>query len=118
MARHPRPGSALFVAAFALLLVTLWAKGMIPAELLALYAVTSVAAFVAYWLDKSAARAGRSRVPERALHLISLAGGWPGALIAQQTFRHKTIKRSFRVVFWATVSVNLALLLWTLSARP
>ena len=32
----------------------------------------------------------------------------PGALLAQRWLRHKTIKRSFRIQFWATVALNLA----------
>ncbi|WP_157598879.1 DUF1294 domain-containing protein [Rhodanobacter sp. Root561] len=45
-----------------------------------------------YRADKSAAQEGRrrSRTPESHLHLVDLIGGWPGALIAQQQFRHKT----------------------------
>lgn len=34
-------------------------------------------------------------------------GGWPGALIAQHTLRHKSSKREFRSVFWATVALNI-----------
>ncbi len=36
-------------------------------------------------------------------HKFELMGGWPGALIAQQAFRHKTRKVSLQVVFWAIV---------------
>jgi uncharacterized membrane protein YsdA (DUF1294 family) len=39
-------------------------------------------------------------------------GGWPGAWIAQQAFRHKTRKSSFQVTFWACVALNLAALAW------
>ncbi|WP_307720873.1 DUF1294 domain-containing protein [Pseudoduganella lutea] len=39
----------------------------------------SLATFLAYFLDKRAARAGRRRTPERTLLLFGLAGGWPGA---------------------------------------
>lgn len=55
---------------------------------------------------------GYRRVPESHLHLLSLAGGWPGALIAQPVFRHKTIKQPFQGVFWATVVLNMAGLVW------
>ena len=30
-------------------------------------------------------------------------GGWPGAMLAQRTLRHKTQKQSFKVTYWATV---------------
>ena len=37
-----------------------------------------------YALDKSAAKKGGQRTPENTLHLLSLGGGWPGAMYAQQ----------------------------------
>ncbi|MNM87212.1 hypothetical protein D3C81_993870 [compost metagenome] len=39
--------------------------------------------------------------------MIALLGGWPGALLAQGLFHHKTSKRSFQRVFWATVVINI-----------
>ncbi len=77
----------------------------------ALYAVASAACFIAYALDKAAARQGRRRTPERTLLLLGLAGGWPGGLAAQRLLRHKSSKTSFLVKFWLTVIVNLALLI-------
>ena len=47
---------------------------------------------------------------EQTLLTLSLLCGWPGALVAQQVFRHKTRKRSFRRVFWGTVTLNVLLL--------
>ncbi|WP_153605141.1 DUF1294 domain-containing protein, partial [Pseudomonas aeruginosa] len=40
------------------------------------------------------------------LHLFELLGGWPGALVAQQVFRHKTRKLSFQLVFWGIVLLH------------
>lgn len=57
--------------------------------------------------DKRAARAARSRIPEADLHLLSLLGGWPGALVAQGWLRHKSAKASFQATFWVTVVANL-----------
>ncbi len=65
-------------------------------------------AFVLYAVDKSAAERGDWRVSESNLHLVALAGGWPGALLAQQWLRHKTVKASFRSTFWGTVLANVA----------
>jgi uncharacterized membrane protein YsdA (DUF1294 family) len=73
------------------------------------YGLMSLFTFVTYAVDKSAARRGARRVPERTLHLLALLGGWPGALLAQQVLRHKTAKPAFRLVFWLTVPGNLAL---------
>jgi len=76
------------------------------------YAVISIITYVAYAIDKSAAKNGRWRTSERTLHLLALVGGWPGALLGQVTLRHKSKKVSFRVVFWATVLINCAALTW------
>ncbi|MFD1215844.1 DUF1294 domain-containing protein [Microbulbifer celer] len=75
----------------------------------------SLVTFIAYYLDKSAARQGSRRIRENTLHVLSLAGGWPGALIARHQFRHKTRKQPFRLVFWLTVMGNIALLVWALT---
>ena len=72
------------------------------------YLVASIVAFLAYALDKSAAKQGRWRIPESTLHVLDLACGWPGALLAQQLFRHKTSKPSFVSAFWVTVLLNFA----------
>ncbi|MCR2784531.1 MULTISPECIES: DUF1294 domain-containing protein [unclassified Microbacterium] len=76
----------------------------------ALYGVLSVVAFAAYGIDKAAARGDRHRISEQTLLALGLFCGWPGALIAQQLFRHKTRKRSFRRAFWVTVVINVAAL--------
>lgn len=69
----------------------------------------NVVTAAAYAVDKRAARRGRRRVRERTLLALGLAGGWPGALVAQRTLRHKTAKRSFRRAFAGTVVANLAI---------
>lgn len=86
--------------------------GPVLPELLGTYVLASVAAFFMYGMDKRAAVRGTWRTPESTLHVLSLLGGWPGALIAQQVFRHKTAKRSFRAVFWLTVAANCLFLGW------
>lgn len=72
------------------------------------YGVLSLGCFVAYAIDKSAAREGRWRTSERTLLLLGLLCGWPGAVLAQQWLRHKSSKRSFQVLFWISVAVNIA----------
>ena len=72
------------------------------------YAALSVVTFLVYQGDKSAAKAGAWRTPESTLHALALAGGWPGALLAQQWLRHKSIKGPFRFGFWVTVVLNVA----------
>jgi uncharacterized membrane protein YsdA (DUF1294 family) len=50
---------------------------------------------------------GAIKTPESNLHLLALAGGWPGALFAQQFLRHKSAKAEFRGTFWVTVVLNV-----------
>jgi len=66
---------------------------------------------VAYFYDKRAAgKPDYWRVPEFILHALCLLGGTPAALLSQYFFRHKTIKGSFRIVFWIILVVQLLLL--------
>lgn len=76
---------------------------------LALYAAMSAIAFAAYAIDKRRAVQGGRRLRERTLHLLELLGGWPGALLAQRTLRHKNAKTSYQVAFWLIVAVHLGL---------
>jgi len=78
----------------------------------ALYLGASVLCLVVYGIDKLAARGGHDRVPEAMLLSLGIVGGWPGAIVAQQVFRHKTVKRSFRVLFWLSVAANVAVFAW------
>lgn len=79
-------------------------------SLAALYGLGSLLSFMLYGLDKQAARRGRRRVPEALLHWLALWGGWPGAWLAQQQFRHKTRKPAFRRLFWLSLVGNLSAL--------
>ena len=72
------------------------------------YLLGSLLAFVLYLFDKRSALRSGWRTPEARLHLVELLGGWPGALIAQQMFRHKTRKLSFEMVFWLIIVVHQA----------
>ncbi|MBW4934126.1 DUF1294 domain-containing protein [Marinobacter sp. F4206] len=88
--------------------------GYLPVAIPAAYAGMSLLALVTYGIDKAAAVKGHRRVPENRLHLFELLCGWPGALIAQQLFRHKTRKGSFQFGFWVCVIFNLGALGWLL----
>ncbi len=93
-------------AAFLAFVVVSTIAGRLPIVVPSLYLVGSLITYVAYAVDKSAARRGRWRAKESTLHLLSLAGGWPGAQAAQCHLRHKSRKLSFQVAFWATVFLN------------
>jgi uncharacterized membrane protein YsdA (DUF1294 family) len=76
---------------------------------LGLVAVMSLASLAVYGIDKRRAGNGGRRVPERTLHIMAFLGGWPGALLAQRQFRHKTQKMSFLIAFWAVVVLHVVL---------
>jgi len=62
----------------------------------AVVGILSLVAFVAYGLDKRRAQASGRRVPENTLQLLALFGGWPGGLLGQRIFRHKTPRTEWR----------------------
>jgi uncharacterized membrane protein YsdA (DUF1294 family)/cold shock CspA family protein len=89
--------------------------GKLPAAILVVYLVVSGVASLFYRHDKIASESGEWRTPEVFLLLLGLLGGWPGALVAQRTFRHKTRKASFAGPFWITVLLNIVALGWLLT---
>jgi len=100
----------IFAAAFVSFVASATLIGRLPLAVLGIYLVTSVIAFIAYALDKSAAKNDKWRTPESTLHLFAAVGGWPGALAAQRLLRHKSKKQSFQIVFWGTVVLNCCVL--------
>lgn len=76
--------------------------------IVAIYSLMSVITFIAYVIDKRAARLGRPRTPEATLHALELFCGWPGALVAQQLIRHKNAKVGYQVVFWLIGAAHAA----------
>lgn len=110
IARKAKPRGAaswLAIPAFAAVYLVLAVVGAVPFQVGLAYLGASVACFMAYAFDKSAARAGRWRTSEQTLLVLGLVGGWPGAIAAQQLLRHKTAKPSFQMVFWVTVLLNV-----------
>jgi uncharacterized membrane protein YsdA (DUF1294 family) len=105
----------MFAAVFLAFVVGTVAMGKLPFVVLIAYLVASCVAYLAYVFDKAASLKGQWRTPESTLHLFSLVGGWPGAMLAQRMVRHKTQKQSFQVTYWATVVLNCAVLAWLLS---
>ncbi len=99
-------------AAFAVALVALAAFSPLPVVIPPLYLLLSLVAFLLYAFDKAAAMNRRWRTREQTLLFVGLLGGWPGALVGQGMFRHKSRKMSFQVPFWGTVALNCAALAW------
>jgi uncharacterized membrane protein YsdA (DUF1294 family) len=85
-----------------LLLWAVW-RSLLPWWVLPASFVLNLLTFRMYWTDKRAAQAGQWRTPESTLQLLALAGGWPGAWLAQQVLRHKSSKLPFRAVYWLMV---------------
>ena len=72
------------------------------------YGILSSATFLMYAYDKSRATQGGWRVSEKRLHALELFGGWPGGLLGQALFRHKTRKISYQAVFWMILAIHAA----------
>lgn len=96
------------IAAFVVLYIAVTIDWALPWWVGVIYLGASGASYVAYALDKAAAQGGRWRVSESSLIALSVVGGWPGSIVAQQRLRHKTRKRSFRIAFWGSVGINIA----------
>ncbi|EBR9505971.1 DUF1294 domain-containing protein [Salmonella enterica] len=63
--------------------------------------------YVILRIDKTAARKTWRRVPESTLLVFGVVGGWPGAIVGQQLFRHKTQKQPFKTYFIVSVIVSI-----------
>ena len=115
-ALRPAPraaGAAWWWPAFALWLGALgagvaWQR--LPLWTLGALVAVNVVTLLVYALDKSAAARGGWRTREDTLHLLSLAGGWPAARLAQQSLRHKSSKLSFQRAYALTVVLHGAAL--------
>jgi uncharacterized membrane protein YsdA (DUF1294 family)/cold shock CspA family protein len=114
-----KPGSpavllpVLFLMAVLMLVLLTGLPGMV----LAAYLLMSLVTYLVYALDKSAAKRNAWRIPENTLHLLALAGGWPGAMLAQQRLRHKSVKQPFRTLFRITLVLNVCGLLLLLTPQ-
>lgn len=79
------------------------------------YFVLGLITYGMYAKDKAAAQSGEWRTPESTLHLLSILGGWVGAMVAQTYLRHKSQKPEFRMTYYLTVVINLAILLFIMA---
>lgn len=103
---------AACVATFFAVLIGLVVTARLPWYVPTAYLVMSGITIFAYAFDKSAAMNKRWRTQEQSLHLMEIAGGWPGAWLAQSMFQHKHRKVSFMVEFWVCALINVGLLAW------
>ena len=105
--RRPASFDYLAIIAFFLVYVFVSVAWPMPPWVLGVYLVTSILSFIVYAVDKTAATSGGWRISESSLLALGIIGGWPGAIVGQQAFRHKTRKAGFRSVFWGTVILNV-----------
>lgn len=110
--RRPGAFSAIFPLGFLGIVGASSQVTNLPLVVPAAYLVVSLMTYIVYAWDKASAKVGRWRTSEGTLHLLALAGGWPGAMLAQRNLRHKSKKASFRFSFWITVLLNCAGLVW------
>lgn len=108
--------AGLWLAVMAACLAAILSQGFRPAWWVTTYAGLTVLAspicFAAYGIDKRRATRQQDRISERTLHLLALLGGWPGAVLGQRTFHHKTQKVSFRVVLGLILVLHAGLIVF------
>ena len=103
--------------AFYGVLILLVATDKLSWLIVAWYVVLGVITYTMYAKDKAAAQSGNWRTPESTLHLMSALGGWVGAMVAQTYLRHKSQKPEFRIIYYLTVVINMAGLLFLLAGE-
>ncbi|EEH4589258.1 DUF1294 domain-containing protein [Salmonella enterica subsp. enterica serovar 4,[5],12:i:-] len=78
------------------------------------FLLANVLTLAIYGIDKTAARKTWRRVPESTLLVFGVVGGWPGAIVGQQLFRHKTQKQPFKTYFSVIVSILVTVAIYRL----
>ena len=101
--------AAIIIVSFTLLIGFTLPLPWLICYLLAINIIT----FAYYGYDKIVAKTQINlwRVPEQTLHIITLIGGTPAALLAQKVMRHKTVKEEFRIIFWALIALQVAIII-------
>ena len=107
----------LLVLALFVILGLLVISSKLHPMIVLLYIGLSISTFITYAIDKSKSINNTYRISEKTLHMLSLLGGWPGAIIAQETLRHKSKKESFRSIFYMTIIFNIALLMFLIFSK-
>jgi uncharacterized membrane protein YsdA (DUF1294 family) len=92
---------------YLLLVCAATASLLTPHPYVTWFLLVSVLTLVIYGMDKMAARKAWRRVPESTLLVFGFVGGWPGAMVGQQVFRHKTQKQPFKTYFIISVILSI-----------
>lgn len=85
---------------------------MIVKGIIIYYIVVSVLAFFLYGIDKSKAKKGKWRIPEKTLFGIAFLGGGVGALLGMEIFRHKTKHMSFCILVPLAIALHVGLIIY------
>ncbi|MEP1741953.1 MAG: cold shock and DUF1294 domain-containing protein [Kangiellaceae bacterium] len=104
-------------AGFMMIVLALVLFNRLPLFVLYLYSILSIVSIAFYQIDKFAAQQGHWRTTEKILQLLSLIGGWPGAIVMQQLLKHKSKKLSFRLKHFVMVAINLLGFYWMLTGQ-
>jgi len=79
------------------------------------YSFMSLLLFIIYGLDKAQAVANGRRIPEKVLHFLALAGGFPGGFLGRKYFHHKTKKPAFLIILVGSAIIHT--ITWLLILR-
>ena len=104
--------SFCIITIFYLILFYLTQNKIIEIYIIPYYLLISTLTFYIYAKDKDFSQDGNWRISEKTLHLLSIIGGWSGALIAQDKLKHKSSKKSFKLLFFITICFNITLLFY------
>ena len=94
--------------------VRLFSKNAFLLFLLFHFPLINFFTFLAYGRDKHCAKNNLWRIPEIQLHTLEILGGTIGAIIAQKFFHHKNKKKSYMATFFATIFIQLGLIIYIL----
>lgn len=73
----------------------------------------NISTLLLYGYDKLIAGTNSLRVPESVLHIVTIAGGTPAAMVGQKYLRHKTLKESFQLRFLFIICMQIiAIFAW------
>ncbi len=89
--------------------------GIIAMVYLGYAVLINVVTLVAYATDKAAAKAKARRTPEKTLLLLTIAGGWLGAMVGIYVLRHKSRHIRFIITAWVATVLHAILLGYLLS---
>ncbi|MBR1915057.1 MAG: DUF1294 domain-containing protein [Alphaproteobacteria bacterium] len=109
-------GLAYFFEYYKGLHYPIFSKAALMVFLACHFVVINLVTFLAYGVDKKAAKTKSWRVPELQLHLLEFLGGSPAAFMAQKIFRHKTKKKSYQISFIFVLAVQIAIIYYVLKS--